>query len=157
MQATELLLLLSKIYEKSDASFLGVYAADKLPLPEYISAHTPCAYIANTDQTGLPGRHWIAVFHPTKSSIEFFDSFGLHPHDLGYNFSSFSLKNYNKTQIQCKNSTVCGQYCVYFLYFRIHGHSFTNIMARLYTLPHSRSDSLVYTFINALKSVYKIK
>lgn len=157
MDQNELLLILTKIYSKSDAAFLGVFAADHLPLPDYISAHSPCAYVCNTDQTGMPGTHWIAVFHPTKKTCEFFDSFGFHPHDLGFNFSSFKITNYNQKQVQSTNSEVCGHYCIYFLYFRIHGHSFSNIMTRLRFLSRSQSDSLVYSFVKNLKILYELK
>lgn len=157
MEQNRLHHILSKIYSKSDTAFLGVFAADNLPLPDYIFSHSPCAYVANTDQTGRPGTHWVAIFHPSKSCVEFFDSFGFHPHDLGFNFSSFTLSNYNQKQVQSFDSQVCGHYCIYFLFFRIHGHSFSNIMSRLQSLSHFQSDSVVNSFTKILISLYGIK
>lgn len=156
MDRNELLRILTNIYSKSDAAFIGVFAADQLPLPTYISSHTPCAYVVNTDPSGKAGTHWVAIFHPNKTSLEFFDSFGYDPHALGFNFSSFPVINYNVQQVQSNGSKVCGHYCIYFLAFRIHGYSFASIMTRLHSLSHSASDNLVYSFTNSMKTYHQI-
>ena len=39
----------------------------------------PSAYVSNTDPISHPGTHWVAFYHESPSSLEFFDSYGLHP------------------------------------------------------------------------------
>jgi hypothetical protein len=47
-------------YDFLDRRTLGVFAADNLPRMEI----TPCCFIANTDDSKNPGRHWVAFYSP---------------------------------------------------------------------------------------------
>ena len=54
---------------------------------------------------------------------EFFDSYGKHPIHYNKHFLDFMNRNaaeweHNKIQLQSAFSTVCGQYCIKFLYHR---------------------------------------
>ena len=58
-------------------SFIGVFPADINPLPRIRSF--PACYIMNTkDRTKRVGGHWLAFYLPNATSLEFFDSLGIH-------------------------------------------------------------------------------
>ena len=52
--------------------FGGVYAADAVPTLETL----PQGYVVNTDPTGAPGTHWVAMYTEKSGIVETFDSFG---------------------------------------------------------------------------------
>jgi hypothetical protein len=93
----------------------------------------PCCYrarcfIANTDPSTAPGYHWVAfvVFASRPSIIYFFDSFGMpltSYDDLyktclnkGYFSDTHIVSSVNSRSLQGPASTVCGHYCILFLY-----------------------------------------
>lgn len=105
--------------------FVSVHAADTLPKS---SRHLkPCAYIANTDKASQPGKHWVCFYFPKYSIPEYFDSYGVHP-NIG--FETFLDGNYvkNITFIQHPQSTVCGQYAMFYILQRCHGYSIREIV-----------------------------
>ena len=62
-------------------TFLGVYAGDRVPKRQQM----PCCYIINTDNSGEPGKHWIAIFEKSITDLGqniFFDSYGIVPSQL---------------------------------------------------------------------------
>ena len=93
----------------------------------------PCCYrarsfIVNTDPSTLPGHHWVAfvVFADRSSVIYFFDSFGMpltnyqELYNSCLNYAYFSdadiVTSVNTRSLQGATSTVCGHYCILFLY-----------------------------------------
>jgi len=105
--------------------FLGVFPSDQIPYSKLFNTkitHSVCC-IVNTDPSSLPGKHWVAFFNDAsfknnKSSLEFFDSFGLKPsfYKLGGN-TSIEFQS-NPFPLQSSHSTVCGHYCILYLYLR---------------------------------------
>jgi len=110
----------------------GVFAMDKLPMEK----NSKKCFIVNTDPSFLPGKHWIAVFIPSNSLPEFFDSLGRSPSHYSEKILNFLLnKNsegfvYNCKRLQGPQTSTCGLFCLYFLYFRIRGYSFVDILER---------------------------
>ena len=147
MNTEHILLVLKHLLANSRIHFLGVFASDRLPSLTAIRAYSPCCYVANTDQTGLGGSHWVAFFHPTPMKLEFFDSFAKLPKELGYDIPKSIEIQQNKIQVQGRESQVCGQLCVYFLYHRAHGISMQSITRKLHSLSFSASEALVYSFV----------
>ena len=102
-------------------SFAGVYACDQLSsieIDEY-----PKSIVVNTDPMELPGTHWIAIYFNEQMKGESFDSYGKHPIHYNKYFLDFMNRNavewiweHNKIQLQSAFTTVCEQYCIYFLY-----------------------------------------
>ncbi len=77
------------------------------------------AYVINTDDSQLPGTHWVAVYFPQVDCVEYFDSYGLPP--LEDNIIDFMRRNaqttrFNNVKLPGADSTACGQYCVHFLH-----------------------------------------
>ena len=148
MNSDQIHIALNHLLSNSRIHFLGVFASDRLPSLTTIKAYSPCCYVANTDQTGWRGSHWVAFFHPTPSRLEFFDSFAKLPQELGYDISRSIQIVQNKVQVQGRESQVCGQLCIFFLYHRAHGISMQSITRKLRSLSFFDSDALVYSFVH---------
>lgn len=105
---------------KSGVSNVGVYASDRLPTR--ISPST--AIVVNTKPQTDSGEHWVAFYWDQNSNrIEFFDSFGRAPYPSDY--QQFLRRNsrvpfvFNKYRLQGYSTSVCGHYCLSYLYFRV--------------------------------------
>ena len=115
-------------------TFLGVFPLDLFPFDDFLSfSATNSSYqqnisskvlccIVNTDPSNKPGTHWVAFFmeksnKQISSTLEFFDSYGLHPSAYSFNVTNFNII-YNKETLQSISSNVCGHYCMLYLYLR---------------------------------------
>lgn len=127
--------------------FIGVFPCDRIPreIPRF-----PAAFVMNTDPHYKPGRHWIAVYVKSPSTVEFFDSFGNKPQYFGENMSKY-FENFpqvvcNTVSLQSPISAVCGQYCVYFLYYRCRQRSLSSIVSPFKSY-NVTNDIRVYNFV----------
>ena len=95
----------------------------------YDSHIKPSSYICNLDPSTMPGSHWVCLYFPPKGLPEYFDSFGFPPLEP---FELFLGKSYrfNPCFIQYPLSTVCGQYCIYFLWQRSLNKSMNIILSQ---------------------------
>ena len=130
-------------------SFSGVYACDELASIE-IDKY-PKSFVVNTDPMELPGTHRIAIYFNEKMKGELFDCYEKHPILYNKHFLDFMNRNsvereHNKTQLQSAFSTVCGQYCIYFLYRRCRKRSMSTIV-NSFVNDKLRNDQLVYDFV----------
>ncbi len=126
----------------ASSMFLGVFPADKIPIVEY----KPAAFIANTDPSTMPGQHWVAFFFSENQS-EYFDSYGIPPRpDFEVYLKKLGEYKYNDVTLQDFNTTVCGQYCIYFLHFRCQGYTMNEIIDFLNKKPN-KNDVLVRDFV----------
>ena len=102
----------------------GVVALNQLPL--FIVK--PTIFIVNSDPASLPGRHWFAVFFTTIN--EHFDSAGFYPNAvLEAQLIAHGPKfRYSDRRVQDFNTESCGQFCLFYCYFRCRGYSFRAIM-----------------------------
>ena len=127
--------LLCVIKENRCLSFVArsIYSVDTLPT----TIHTfPSAYICNTEESYLPGRHWIVFWFHDPFQSECFDSFGLLPGQYNGKFEDFLTKNtntciYNNVQFQSKNSDVCGYYVLYYLLMKCKSMKLYDIVNKL--------------------------
>ena len=107
---------------------LGVFPSDKLPndVPQ-----PPWGFVVNTDPSSLPGTHWLAIFC-SPDSVAYFDSYGQKPMVKSIEKWLSVYKPYwiNKKRIQGPVSSVCGQYCVYFLVQRWWGKENEEILKK---------------------------
>ena len=106
--------------------FCGTWASDELSHLK-MKKHPYCI-VANTDLKTGKGKNWVG-FYVEKGSIDFFDTYG---RDVLPCFKYFLNKRrkykYNKKRIQSYGSSVCGEYCIYFLYQRYKGLSMSQIV-----------------------------
>ena len=100
---------------KAKNAFLGVFPRDKIP--STLPTQRPVLFIANTDISSGPGKHWVAFFYPKSGRPEFFDSAGRKPSDYGFH-GHFKHK---RRRLQAHDSNVCGQFSIYYLFQRLNG------------------------------------
>jgi Adenovirus endoprotease len=132
--------VLSKIY-------LGTFASDQLPFQVF---KYPCALIVNTDPSYKPGRHWVALYFDSDRHCDFFDSFGFYP--ITPSVLTFITNNsiklrYNNMKLQSVCSTVCGLYCIQFLYRRCRYIFIPQQLKSFDRINHSFNDASVCRFI----------
>ncbi len=121
---------------------LGLFASDQLPFP---IESRPSAFVANNHPLSKPGEHWVAFY--VDDVVEYFDSYGLPPLDVFKKYlKKFSQVKHNTVTLQDFNSTVCGQYCIFFLHYRCRGYSMDEIVSFLNSKPN-KNDDLVEDFV----------
>ena len=129
---------LSAIIRNADKliQFLGVFPSDQLPFDAFLSSvsspqsnsYRSICCVANIDPASQPGTHWVAFYLDCKSlplKLEFFDSYAQSP-TSSYHFPF--LSNYSRnlpflietssTPLQSFSTSVCGHYCILYLYLR---------------------------------------
>lgn len=124
---------------------IGVFSADRLP------PRRPIPFIANTDPATAPGRHCVAFCIDQQNVVESFDSYAKQPRELSNEFqffvSQFEKNVINQKRLQSSLTTVCGQYCLFYLMCRCRGFSMEQIQQTFHRDLLS-NDEFVYDFIN---------
>lgn len=134
--------------------FIDVFPSDELPskIRRY-----PACFVCNVDPSTKPGSHWLCFYILSPDEAEFFDSYGNEPafyQGAISNFASrYSRLIYNPVILQTNVSTVCGQYCIYFLYSRCRGETLRNILSHFIT-KNLCNDRRVYNFVAKRFHVY---
>ena len=126
-----------------------VIAVDQLPRS---IQHYPMGYIVNTDESHLPGKHWIALWFESPTYGEFFDSFGNEPAFYHNDFKEIlrlSVRNYiyNDVVLQSSDSNTCGMYAVLYIILKAKGYSLRNIQ-QLFTTDKRWNDQVMYDFVH---------
>lgn len=127
-------------------SFLGIFSRDELPKS---ITKKPCCFVINTDNRNQPGTHWLAFYYDENRNATFFDSFGLHPSI--YQLDEYLDKTsnqwiYNKKRIQSILSNQCGDFCLFFLYFKCRDYNLDYIQN--FFSSDQNNEKLVYRFLN---------
>lgn len=126
---------------------IGIFPADRIPkkLPT-----EPYGLIVNTDPHYLPGKHWIA-FYVEHGKVEAFDSYGNTPSRYSSYIKQFMQRftrvESNTKELQSLNTSVCGQYCLFYLMCRCRGYEMTDIV-NIFNDNLNMNDQFVYTFID---------
>lgn len=109
-----------------DCPFGGVFASDTLPWEDRKFNGT--CYIINLDESSGCGTHWISIILKDGGN-EYFDSFGFPPPD-NLKFEEFMNGDYvyNEKSLQHPLTTVCGQYCLFYVFQRFMGLSLEQIV-----------------------------
>lgn len=153
MDGKEILNILRR-NKKISAGIYGVYSADNIPTV----VSYPTAYIVNTDESKLPGQHWVAFYfeHPKKKA-EYFDSYGLLPIRNSFLEVLPVVYKYSSHTIQGLYSITCGEYCLYFLEKRASNTSMQKIISSFSTNT-DWNDNKVHEYItkkeNCLVNTY---
>lgn len=124
MDTEELQLCMKQICPTIESN---VYPANRIPvfmdLPAYI--------ISNLDSDSKPGSHWVAINIDENGHGEYFDSFGRKP--SGYH-KLFLMRNakkwfFNNANIQNRFTSVCGEYCLVYIYFKFKGKTMFDFLS----------------------------
>jgi hypothetical protein len=118
---------------------LGVFALDTFPE----SIKPGDCFIFNSDPQDQVGRHWLAVNRSSSGILEYFDSYGQSP-IVPFQYPKVV---YNTKQVQDLFSNVCGQHTLFYLYLRLRGVCFKNIITKCYTSSPCFNDELVLKFV----------
>ena len=132
---------------------LGIFTQEELINLKHRSDKP--AVIVNVGKEGQEVGHWVAIY--TGEFSEFFDPLGKEPKYYSPAIDSFlSNRNqkqyiYSLTPMQGMNSISCGQFILYFLYYKCHGHSYSNILDT-FTDNAEKNDELVIKFVREHQS-----
>ena len=127
--------------------FGGVYSSDCLPKKAPWGKRI---FIANTDPSSQPGRHWVAFYFGKDGVCNYFDSYGLPP--LRAEFVSFMERNAdswvnNERRVQNPYSTLCGEYCLFFAAHMCRGLKMSQIL-KLFDDDKRLNDAMVVDFVH---------
>ena len=139
------LMQICKIDKYINPVFEGVFPSDRLPKKDIY----PAAYIVNTDGTGKPGTHWVAMYFDQDQNGDYFDSYGRAALPV---FKTYMDRHclewqYNGKQLQTPLTSTCGQYCVFFLHQRCRGVALQKIID-MFGSDTVKNDQMVTNFIN---------
>ena len=133
---------------KAIKGHVGVCAINQLKSINFNSFSIIC----NNEPDTEVGMHWLAFYKDESSEcVEFFDSFAMPIDFYGEEFSKFCTRKgkilqTSKVQLQSNQSSLCGNYCLYFLIHRSRGVSFTNILNQFSENLHD-NDRIVKNFV----------
>lgn len=128
-------------------SFRGVFSCDRISdsLEPF-----PAGCVVNTDAYGQPGHHWVALYQEKPGVLETFDSYGKNLHFYSPHFdklfAAYRLISQSH-EMQSLDSTVCGQYCIFFLLRRCSSEIYSHII-HLFTENKSSNDAMVCQYVN---------
>ncbi len=114
----------------------------------------PAAYVANTAPAAEPGTHWVAFWFSanTYEAPEYFDSYGRPPdRTLLTVAGAYGHKGKfarNDQTLQGRLTTVCGQYCLFFILLRSRGFTLQEIISMFNADSEGWNDSMVTSFVN---------
>lgn len=137
--------------------FKGTFALNQLPC----TLIPPFGLVFNSEPLPSEGQHWMAIFCPAKGVVEYFDTSGSPP------LEAESLKNleqsvsngqgcrliYSLKQIQSECSSVCGEFCVLFLYCRMKGVLLSDFVDLFSSSALIENDVFVYSLVHSVFNI----
>ena len=125
--------------------FVGVYPCDKLP-----KITPPATLVANIDPASKPGKHWVVLYIDHDGSGDYFDSYGLPPLKVFKNYLHENCNNWvhNTHRVQGPLSSVCGQFCIYFIVHRARDIPLKAIVDTFDKNNLVENDEIVSGFVN---------
>ena len=119
--------------------FRGVYPIDCLP------SLKDGAYVVNTAPHHHPGLHWVALL-VKGNCIEYFDSYGGDPPRKLRRWGKTKWWTSNPIPLQSPLTSVCRQYCIYYLLHRVRGIDLNTLLMD-FGADVDDNDKLVYDFV----------
>jgi len=138
-----------KFFEPMSQFFDGVYAFDKIPKVIKEDHFIIC----NTGDSNSGGEHWFVIHRCTSETIEVFDSLGISENKLNklktLKFKKVKKLKFNVTPVQALDSTLCGEYSVYFVYQRLFNKDFgfNQLMNEIFSLNYTDNSKAVADFL----------
>lgn len=129
--------------------FKGVYPIDRLP------KSNPGSYVINTAPARHPGQHWVAVYL-TPFEVEYFDSYGGDPPVKLKRWWKGKPCTSNPIPLQSPLSSVCGQYCIYYLLHRCRGIEIPTMLMD-FGSDVDYNDQMIYDFVQDRYDIQTLK
>ena len=107
--------------------------------------------VINLDPHFMKGSHWVALYFDSYGAAEYFDSYGRKP---GTRLVQNYVKKYaidwshNTKMLQSPYSSTCGEYCIYYLYYKCRGRSLNHILND-FSDDFQSNDVKVKTWLNS--------
>ncbi len=122
MRASEITDLLDRILEPDKVNFLGVFARDHLPTLT-VQTRFPACLVVNSAKSSEGGENWLALYFLDHTHCEYFDSYAFPYGFYGLTnyLSKFTITASSDHQLQSIDSSVCGHYCIFYLFHRSRG------------------------------------
>jgi len=125
----------------------GVFSPDTLP--KIVNMY-PSAYICNTEDSHLPGKHWVVFWFQSPSHVEFYDSFGKLPQQYSEKFETFLNRNavyclYNNVPVQREDADTCGYHILFYLLMKCNNVKMITIVNNLN--KRNSADRSVYEYV----------
>ena len=95
------------------------------------------------------GEHWLALYQDGRDALEIFDSYGLNPDIYNIVLPQAVVITYSVKQLQSINSNYCGQYCLYFCYYRARGYAIDDIIS-VFSNDYNNNDDYIYDIVKRL-------
>ena len=108
MRGEDIAKILTDFLWGSPTPYLAVFSHDEIAQS---FTRYPCAYVAKTDASSLPGQLWFAFSHRSPTHLEFFDSYCCRPDVYHFPIPPFITQiDINYHQIRSDKSSDCGQF-----------------------------------------------
>ena len=129
--------------------FGGVFSADQI-IKQYNQLRNKFV-VVNLDPSWKTGSHWVGIYFD-EGKNEYFDSYGWEPPYIEFDDM---LRNYkmNACQLQHPLTTVCGQYCCFYIWRKCKGDSLKDIVSLFSREDFILNDTAVN---NALEEEFEI-
>lgn len=135
---------LEQLMNRTNVREYFVIAADQmkdLKITKY-----PAVVIQNVDLITQPGSHWISYFFVSAKEVEYFDSYGKHLYIYDFVEKPDARITFQNTRVlQGWFSSLCGEFCLYFLYHRAIGLSFDHVLSSFKAWTH-QNERMVHRF-----------
>lgn len=119
----------------------NVFAANRMP----VFVQLPIYLISNLDPDYKPGSHWVAIYIDINGVGEYFDSYGRKPEGYHKMFLKRNTKkwSYNHNQLQSYFSSVCGKYCLVYLYFKMKNVKMVDFVNKFFSVNTISNDFII--------------
>ena len=132
----------------------------KIPIKNVLSRnqtvphnHKQAIFIYNLEPSYMKGSHWLATY-VKNNVINYFDSFGMPPFEEMVNHAK--RKNltllHQDQQLQNLYSSVCGYYCIYFLYEMHNGVDYFDLL-KPFTRDTKYNDDFIEKYFKKLEKM----
>ena len=122
--------------------YVGCYANDRIPRTVFL----PAGLIVNKDNHYGPGYHWISMHIDPYGNGVYFDSLGREPSMQAHHFLTRNCVSYirNYDAVQHPASSLCGVFCILFLYFMARGYSLSQFLG-LFSITDLHLNDVIVT------------
>ena len=131
--------------------YVGCYPNDRIPRTVYF----PAGLIVNKDNHIGPGYHWVAMHIDSFGQGVYFDSLGREPSLQAHQFLTRNCVSYirNYNAIQHPASSMCGLFCVLFLYFMARGYNLSQFLGLFSNTNLEMNDHIVTRLARNLRLI----
>lgn len=145
-----------------EEGLIAVYTLEDLStVRQVLKEKDTIALVVNTalDPNKTEGEHWVGLYaDKSKPDFDYFDSLGAPPtKQVFYSFFNRQQRAWaaNIQPLQDPLSSVCGYYCLFFLFMRCRGHSMKDITLT-FSDDFAQNDTMVQNYIHEHYSLPKI-